>query len=225
MIFIKIVLINGSPRKNFNTVKILQKIAEGAENSGAETKIINLFDYKFVGCKSCFACKLKNSKTNGICAIRDDLRPILEETLSADGFVIGTPIYFGAMTGQTKNFFERLAFPNLSYEIEENGEQKKLLQKKIPTAFVCTMGAPQDYFEKFNYETLLGINGFFLQHIFGDNENLYVNDTYQFTDYSKYAMNDFIAEHKKEMLEKKFPQDLQNAFELGQRLAKKILGE
>ena len=126
----KVVLINGSPRKNFNTAKILQKVAEGAESIGADTKNINLFDYNFVGCKSCFACKLKNSKTNGLCAIRDDLRSILEGALTADAFVIGTPIYFGLPTGQFKNFFERLAFPNLSYEIEENGQQKKLLQKK-----------------------------------------------------------------------------------------------
>ena len=178
----KIILINGSPRKNFNTAKILLKVQEGANAVGAETKFINLFDYKFQGCKSCFACKLKNSKTNGLCAIRDDLRPLLEETLSADGFVIGTPIYFGLPTGQVKSFFERLVFPNLSYEFDETGKQKKLLNKKIPTAFVCTMGAPPNYYEKMNYDILLGITGHFLQDIFGDNENLYVCDTYQFSD-------------------------------------------
>lgn len=216
------ILINGSPRKNWNTAKILQKIQEGAESAGVETKIVNLFDYKFHGCKSCFACKLKNSKTNGICAIRDELRPLLEEVLAADSFVIGTPIYFGAPTGQVKSFFERLAFPNLSYELDENDNQKKLLNRTVPTAFVCTMGAPPDYFKQMNYDTLLGINGYFLQHIFGDNENLYVSDTYQFSDYSRYAVNDFIAEHKKDMLENQFPKDLQAAFELGQRLAQKI---
>ena len=220
---LKIIIVNGSPRKNFNTAKILQKIQEGAESLGVETKFINLFDYKFIGCKSCFACKIKNSKTNGICAIKDDLRPILEEILSADGFIIGSPIYFGSPTGQTKNFFERLAFPNLSYELDDNGQRKKILQKKIPTTFVCTMGAPQNYYEKMNYDILLGITGHFLQDIFGDNENFFVTDTYQFKDYSKYAVSDSIYEYKKKVLEEKFPQDLQNAFELGQRLAKKIL--
>lgn len=135
------------------------------------------------------------------------MRPILEETLSADGFVIGSPIYFGSPTGQTKNFFERLVFPNLSYEIEENGH---------------TIGAPPFYYEKMNYDTLLGITGIFLQDIFGDNENFFVTDTYQFKDYSKYAINNSIAEYKKKVLEEKFPQDLQKAFEVGQRLVKKI---
>lgn len=150
------------------------------------------------------------------------MRPILEETLTADGFVIGTPIYFGAPTGQVRNFLERLEFPNLSYEIDENGKQKKLLNKKIPTAFVCTMGAPPNYFEKMNYDTLLGINGHFLQELFGDNENLYVTDTYQFKDYSKYAVSDSIHEYKEKVLAEKFPQDLQAAFDLGKRLAEKI---
>lgn len=218
----KVVIVNGSPRKNFNTAKILMKVQEGTESLGAETKFINLFDYKFQGCKSCFACKLKNSKTNGICAMRDDLRPILEEVLSADSFVIGTPIYFGLPTGQAKSFFERLAFPNLSYEILENGQQKKLLDHTVPTAFICTLGAPPEYYEKMNYDTLLGITGHFLQDIFGDNEIFYVKDTYQFTDYKKYAVNDDIFEHKKELQEKQFPKDLQAAFDLGQRLVKKI---
>ena len=35
-------------------------------------------DIDFKGCKSCFACKIKNSKTNGVCALKDDLRPVLE---------------------------------------------------------------------------------------------------------------------------------------------------
>ena len=54
-------------------------------------------------------------------------------------------------------------------------------------------------------------------------EHYFVTYTYHFKDYSKYAVNDFIAEHKKKVLEEKFSQDLQNAFELGQRLAKKII--
>lgn len=136
--------------------------------------------------------------------------------------IIGSPIYFGLPTGQVKNLFERLAFPNLSYEFDENGKQKKLLPQKIPTAFVCTMGAPPDYYTQMNYDILLGITGHFLQDIFGDNENLFVQGTYQFSDYSKYAVSNSIFEHKKKMLEQQFPHDLQKAFELGKRLAKKL---
>ncbi len=69
---------NASPRKNWNTAKMLEAAAEGARGAGAETETVNLYDFPFAGCKSCFACKLKNAKTNGVCALRDDLRPILE---------------------------------------------------------------------------------------------------------------------------------------------------
>lgn len=44
--------------------------------AGAETELIHLYDYDFKGW-SCFACKLKDSKCNGVCAIRNKLRPVL----------------------------------------------------------------------------------------------------------------------------------------------------
>lgn len=62
----KIMAINGSPRKNWNTAKILQSAMKGAEAAGAETELVNLYDLSFCGCKSCFACKIKNSKTGGV---------------------------------------------------------------------------------------------------------------------------------------------------------------
>ena len=69
---------NASPRRGWNTAKMLEAAKAGAEEAGAETELVNLYDISFFGCKSCFACKLKNAKTDGVCAIRDDLRPVLE---------------------------------------------------------------------------------------------------------------------------------------------------
>ena len=58
--------INGSPRKNGNTAKLLKRAMEGATEAGAETELINLYDrsLNFKGCMSCFACKLKGGKTS-----------------------------------------------------------------------------------------------------------------------------------------------------------------
>ena len=59
----KIIAINGSPRKNFNTAKIIASVCEGAKSKGAETEIINLYDLdKYTGCISCFGCKLGKIK-------------------------------------------------------------------------------------------------------------------------------------------------------------------
>ena len=90
---------NASPRKGWNTAKMLEAAMVGAEEAGAETELVNLYDISFPGCKSCFACKLKNAKTNGVCAIRDELRPILERTRHSDVLVLGAPVYFSYPTG------------------------------------------------------------------------------------------------------------------------------
>ena len=80
----KVIAINGSARKNFNTAKMLNSALDKAKELGCEVEQINLYDKPFKGCISCFACKLKNSKTNGLCAYKDDLRPILEKCLDDD---------------------------------------------------------------------------------------------------------------------------------------------
>ena len=100
---------NGSPRKNWNTAKLLESAMEGARSAGAETELVNLYDIDFKGCKSCFACKLKNARTNGVCAIRDALRPVLERAASADVLVVGSPVYYSGITGVTHAFLERSA--------------------------------------------------------------------------------------------------------------------
>ena len=46
----KVIAINGSPRKNWNTAIMLQSALEGAKANGAETELINLYDYEFKGC-------------------------------------------------------------------------------------------------------------------------------------------------------------------------------
>ena len=102
---------NASPRKGWNTYKMLEAAKAGAEEAGAVTELVNLYDIKFPGCRSCFACKLKNAKTNGVCALRDDQRPILERARQADVLVLGSPVYFHYPTGVYRAFLERLAFP------------------------------------------------------------------------------------------------------------------
>ena len=119
---------------------------DGARDAGADTKIVSLYDDTFRGCVSCFACKLKNSKTNGLCAYKDSLSPILEKAYNADVLLIGSPIYFSYPTGPARSFMERLMFPALTYNAkvdEKTGEVKCSVQNKTtPTAMIYTMGCP-----------------------------------------------------------------------------------
>ncbi len=76
----KVVAINGSPRKKWNTATLLEKVLEGAASEGAETEMIHLYDLNFKGCTSCFACKVKDGKNYGKCTIKDDLTLVLEKS-------------------------------------------------------------------------------------------------------------------------------------------------
>lgn len=214
----KALFINGSPRKKFNTAQMLESAMKGAADAGAETEWINLFDYEFTGCRSCFACKIKNSKTNGLCAIRDSIRPVLEKAKNADVIVFGSPVYYGYPTGQLRNFVERLLFPLDTYLVDENGNRVKVRNKVVPTGLIYTMNCPEWLMEKVDYPKLLGFTGEELGRLYGYNEVLYSCDTYQFTDYARYDVNMFPEEAKRKTLEEQFPIDLENAYNLGVKL-------
>ena len=219
----KALFINGGPRKNKNTVQVMQRAMDGARDAGAEVEIVHLYDLNFKGCKSCFACKLKNAKTDGICAIKDDLRPVLVKAHEADVIVLGSPVYYSYPTGELRSFMERLMFPVDTYMLDENGIRQRYWQKTIPTAMILTMNCPEQWLEKFSYSTLLGINSELLKELFGYSETLMVCNTYQFNDYSKYDCNLFPEEMKRKHRDEHFPIDLQRAYELGKRLVEKTL--
>lgn len=84
----KVILLNRSRRKSCNTHKLLMEVERGAKEMG--TEMIHIYDLNYTDCKSCFACKLRGNKTNGVC---DDLRPVLEKLHEANAVIIGTPIY------------------------------------------------------------------------------------------------------------------------------------
>lgn len=217
---LKAMFFNGSPRKNKNTVDMLQSAMRGAEAAGAETELVHLYDIDFKGCKSCFACKLKNSKCNGICALKDDLRPVLERARQADVIVLGSPVYYSYPTGIIRAFMERLMFPIGTY-MYENGKHVTLRDKVIPTAMIFTMNCPEDYMKTIGYPPILEENVKVMNDIYGYSETLYVCNTYQFNDYSRYDFNLFSEEAKRKYRDEHYDIDLQNAYELGKRLVEK----
>lgn len=212
----KVYAINGSPRKNNNTASLLKKALEGvkAATPDAETEIINLYDLKYTGCKSCFACKLLDGKSYGKCAVRDDLYEVFEKISQADGIIFGSPIYFGDITGQLRSFLERFAFPYLVYDKNHTS----LAPKKMATAFIYTMNVPEDMMERVGYPQSFNSAESFLEMLFTKPLVMYSNDTYQFNDYSKYKMELFSEEKKRKHREKQFPIDLENAFSIGKKL-------
>lgn len=217
----KAFLINGSPRKkNWNTIALLEETAKGLEEKGFETEIVNLYDYNFKGCISCFLCKRPKDIRKHVCEFKDPITPVLEKCINeGDVIVFGSPVYFSYPTGEIRSFMERLLFPITSYMVNEHKERIKLFNKLIPTAFIFTMNASKEYLENSSYATILGENVNTLNYLLGYSEGLYACNTYQFRDYSKYEANMFDAAKKAESREKQFPKDLKKAHELGKRLA------
>jgi len=209
----KIIAINGSPRKNNNTATLLKKALEGASSKGAETELIHLYDQNYKGCMSCFVCKLKNSTSYGKCALKDDLTPILEKIANADAIILGSPIYLRSVTGAMRSFLERLIFQYLVYDTNYSS----LFQRKIPVIFIYTMNITSEQF-KAEYEDQLKSLQVYMEKVFGPFKSLVANDTYQFNDYSKYVAPLFDEKKKRKVKEEQFPKDCHNAFDLGLRL-------
>ena len=112
----KVLAINGSPRKGWNTDTLLKKALEGAASAGAETEMVHLYDLKFRGCVSCLGCKLRKEPRPNRCILRDDLTAVLDKAHEADAIILGSPIYFSEITGEARSFLERFLFQYLNYE-------------------------------------------------------------------------------------------------------------
>jgi len=211
----KIIAINGSPRKKWNTATLLGRALEGASSKGAETELLHLYDLNFKGCISCFACKLKGGKSYGRCAVKDELTPLLEKLAAVDGIILGSPIYLGNVTGEMRSFLERLIFQYLVYD----DGYSSIAPKKMKTGFIYTMNVDTDRMKQFSYEQNLIAMENAMSRTFGHNEVMYSNDTWQFDDYSKYETSAFNVEHKKQVRELQFPEDCRKAFDMGVRFA------
>lgn len=96
----KIVGINGSPRKNGNTHFLLKKAIVASKIE--KKKIIHLADYDIQPCNACGKC-WETKK----CLIDDDLEKVINEIADSDAVVIGSPVYYGTISAQLKAFIDR----------------------------------------------------------------------------------------------------------------------
>ncbi len=213
----KIIIIDGGPRKTFNTASMLKKFAEGATSVSdqIEVKAVRLYGLDYKGCMSCMACKIKGKASN-VCKFKDALTPILEEIAQADGLILGSPIYFGQITGQMQAFLERLAFPWLSYN-----DYSMTAPKKMPVVLMETMnGLPEK-----NNSQGYGPMEYCITQALGEPEKLIAYNTYQVKNYDNYELRGFSEPDKRKYREEHWEEDLQKAFDAGQRMAESIMGK
>ena len=216
----KIIAINGSPRKKGNTATVLDHFLEGARSAGADTELVHLYGLQDSGCRSCFACKRLGGASYGHCALKDDLAPVLAALEQADGLVLGSPVYFGNVTGAMRSFQERLCFPYVVYDRQGS----TIAPRRLATACIYTMNVDAATMRQYGYPATLAVMEGYLGRIFSEPAVLYVNDTWQFDDYARYKADRFSVADKRRRREEQFPQDCRQAFVMGREMARKLAG-
>ena len=101
----KIVILNGSPRKNGNTSVLVKAFAEGAESAGHTVTEFFLDSMEIYGCKGCFG---GHSSKECPCVQQDDMDLIYPAVKECDVVVLATPLYYWNMSGQIRTAIDRL---------------------------------------------------------------------------------------------------------------------
>ena len=183
--------INGSPRKTGTTARLMESALKGTGDTGCDTELINLYDLNYKGCVSCLSCKRKGGLFYGSCAIKDDLTKVLEKIKKADVLILGSPIYYGTVTGEMSSFLERLLFPHM-----DSGPDSSLFQGNLKAGFIYTMGMPRDRFDKYLRQFFEFTSGMMIRE-FGNLDILYSFDTILTVD-DRYINADTRPEHEVE---------------------------
>ncbi|MDN5360687.1 MAG: hypothetical protein PWQ84_1750 [Thermotogaceae bacterium] len=100
----KVVAINGSPRKKGNTYHALTLVGEELTTQGISTEIVQIGDKKIQGCLSCNTCA-KNKDER--CVIDDATNGLIQEMKKADGILLGSPVHYAGVGGTMKSFLDR----------------------------------------------------------------------------------------------------------------------
>ena len=169
----KVLALNGSPRKNGNTATLLEKVLSPLIEAGWETEIVQIGGQKIQGCRGCLKCA---EKKNRRCVFDNDiLNGVLEKMLAADAMILGTPCYFTDMSAEMKALVDRAGFVAFV-----NGG---LFQGKIGAAVVAAgRGGATHAFDSINHlflmSRMLVPGSSFWNMGYGSNEKDVLNDSY-----------------------------------------------
>jgi len=137
----KVLLLNGSPRKEGNTFIALSEVASALEINSIETQIINIGNQAVQGCIACGKCN-----ELGRCTFNDELYNMVTESMKdADGLVISTPVYYGGPNGSLCALLDRVFFSASEF----------FEYKPAASVVVCRRGGASAAFDRLNkYFTL-----------------------------------------------------------------------
>lgn len=106
----KVLLINGSPRKNGCTYTALCEVAKPLNECGIETEIVHIGAKPVRGCIGCGGCSGK-----GKCVFDDDItNEVIQKAKEADGFIVGSPVYYASPNGTLISLLDRAFYAGKS---------------------------------------------------------------------------------------------------------------
>ena len=126
----KVLAINGSARKDGNTAILIKTVFKELEAEGIETELIQLGGKSIHGCAACYKC-FENKDRH--CAFKDDLNPILDKMVEADGIILGSPTYFADVTSEMKALIDRSGFVSMA--------NQRMFRRKVGAAVVAVRRA------------------------------------------------------------------------------------
>jgi multimeric flavodoxin WrbA len=184
----KILAINGSPRNNGNSSKIIEIFSKKLTEQKHNFEQIKLDKINITGCKACFSCKTRDKAE---CSIKDDMNNVLEKLQEADTVIINSPIYMWQVTAQTKLFIDRL-MPFLKPDFSSKLNRPKLIC--IYSQSNPNYEAYNDYFKSMNnLFSFLGFDPLNYWVISGDinNQDVWQNNEIEtrINDYTKLINN------------------------------------
>lgn len=132
----KVLLINGSPHAKGNTFLALSEAAAALQKEGVEAEIVSIGAKAVQGCIACFKCA-----ELGRCVFQDELYNSIREKLdTADGIIVGSPVYYAGPNGSLCALLDRLFFSC----------KDKLAYKPAASVAVCRRGGASATFDRLN---------------------------------------------------------------------------
>ena len=136
----KVLLINGSPRKAGNTYIALSEAAKELEKNGIEAEIVSLGTHPVRSCIACNSCKNKGGNQ---CIFDDDLcNQVTAKMKDCDGLIIGSPVYYGQPNGGLISLIQRALYSAGSYFTGKPAAAVAVCRRGGATATLQTMLMP-----------------------------------------------------------------------------------
>jgi multimeric flavodoxin WrbA len=101
----KVLLISGSPKPEGNTAQLINECAKVIRENGVQAEIVSFADMKIESCTACGKCS-----EMGECNIEDGLNQVIKMLRTAQGFIVGTPVYFGTARGDVMCALQRIGY-------------------------------------------------------------------------------------------------------------------